>query len=93
MKLLRLLAPLLLCTVTARAANDQFVFVGTQTGVKTSSKGIYVFGLDSETGKMEPLGLAAEAKSPSFLAIAPNKKVLLPCQPVLGRKAGSVATH
>jgi len=88
MKLLRLLAPLLLCTVTARAANDQFVFVGTQTGVKTSSKGIYVFGLDSETGKMEPLGLAAEAKSPSFLAIAPNKKVLFAVSAGVGKEGG-----
>ncbi len=73
---LRLLTTLLFYTVTVHAANDQLVYVGTQTGGKSSSKGIYVYGLDSGTGKVEPMGLAAEAKNPTFLAIAPNKKFL-----------------
>src|SRR5688572_7480435 len=61
------------------AANDQLVYVGTYTGAKNAkveSKGIYVFGFDSKTGKLEPMGLAGETKSPSFLAIAPSKKYL-----------------
>lgn len=91
MKLLRFLAPLLLCTITAHAVGDQFdqfVFVGTQTGAKTSSKGIYVFSLDSETGKMQPLGLAAEAKNPNFLAIAPHKKFLYAVSAGDGKEGG-----
>lgn len=72
----RILAAALLSTITAHAANDQLVYIGTYTNGKSTSKGIYVFGLDSKSGKLEPMGLAAEAKNPSFLAIAPNKKFL-----------------
>lgn len=62
-----------------QAASDQFVYVGTYTNNKNArveSKGIYVFGLDSKTGKLEPMGLAGEATNPSFVAIAPSKKFL-----------------
>lgn len=58
---------------------DQLVYIGTYTNNKKASvesKGIYVFGLDSKTGKLEAKGLAAEAKSPSFLAISPSKRFL-----------------
>ncbi len=76
MKLPRIITALLLSAVSARAASDQLVYVGTYTSGKSTSKGIYVYGLDSKTGEVEPMGLAAESKSPSFLAIAPNKKFL-----------------
>ncbi len=77
MKRLPFLTGLFLLTlVSARAASDQLFYVGTYTIGKSTSKGIYVYGLDSKTGKVEPMGLAAEAKSPSFLAIAPSKKFL-----------------
>lgn len=66
----------LLSVPVLRAASDQLVYVGTYTGGKSSSKGIHVFGLDSRTGAVEPMGLAAETKNPSFLAIAPNGKFL-----------------
>lgn len=61
------------------AAHDQLVYIGTYTGAKNAkveSKGIYVFGFNSESGKLEPMGLAGEVKSPSFLAIAPSRKYL-----------------
>lgn len=63
----------------ARAAHDQLVYVGTYTNSKKAaveSKGIYVFGFDSKTGKLEPKGLAGEAKNPSFVALSKNKKNL-----------------
>jgi 6-phosphogluconolactonase len=50
------------------------VYVGTYTG--GASQGIYAYRLDLESGKCTPLGLAAEVKNPSFLAIHPNKKFL-----------------
>jgi 6-phosphogluconolactonase len=50
------------------------VYVGTYTSPK--SQGIYAYRLDLESGKCTPLGLAAEVKNPSFLAVHPNKKFL-----------------
>jgi 6-phosphogluconolactonase len=88
MNLPRILTALLVSIVTVRAASDQLVYVGTYSGGKSTSKGIYVFGLDSKTGKVEPLGLAAEAKNPSFLAIAPNKKFLYAVSEGDGREGG-----
>ena len=58
------------------AAGDELVYFGTYTNAKSSSKGIYVAEFDSKTGKLGDLSLAAETKSPSFVAIAPSKKYL-----------------
>src|SRR4051812_17663621 len=58
------------------AAGDQFVYFGTYTNGKSASKGIYVAEFDSKTGKLGGLELAAETKSPSFVAIAPSKRFL-----------------
>lgn len=51
-----------------------YLYVGTYTG--QNSKGIYVFRFDAGTGAIEPLGLAAEVASPSFLAVHPNGQFL-----------------
>ena len=48
-------------------------FVGTYTE-KTTSKGIYAFGFDPTTGKLQPQGLAAESPNPSWVAIHPSGK-------------------
>jgi 6-phosphogluconolactonase len=50
------------------------MYVGTYTGPE--SKGIYAYRFDARTGEVTPLGLAGEAKNPSFLAIHPNRKFL-----------------
>ena len=50
------------------------VFIGTYT--KGESKGIYSCRLDSETGGLDELRLAAETPNPSFLALHPNGKFL-----------------
>jgi 6-phosphogluconolactonase len=59
---------------TQAEARSLLVYVGTYTG--GPSQGIYAYRLDLENGKFTPLGLAAEVKNPSFLAIHPNKKFL-----------------
>jgi 6-phosphogluconolactonase len=46
------------------------MYVGTYTGPK--SQGIYVFRFDPVSGAIEPIGLAAEVKNPSFLAVHPD---------------------
>jgi 6-phosphogluconolactonase len=52
----------------ARPAEQKYLlYVGTYTN--HGSKGIYAFRLDSATGKLTSLGLAAETAEPSFLAV------------------------
>src|SRR5262245_2770997 len=52
-----------------------FLYAGTSTN-RSTSKGIYLYRFDSNTGKTEALGLAAESASPSFLAVHPNHRFL-----------------
>jgi 6-phosphogluconolactonase len=47
-----------------------WVYIGTYTGAK--SKGIYVSRLDTSSGKLAAPELAAETRSPSFLALHPT---------------------
>lgn len=69
------LVPSLSADETSKSSTDTcLVYVGTYTGPK--SQGIYAYRLDLASGKCTSLGLAAEAKSPSFVAIHPNRKFL-----------------
>jgi len=61
-----------LTSVSATAAN-YIAYIG--TGGR-ESKGIYAFRFDSTTGKLDPIGLVAEAKRPSFVALHPNGRFL-----------------
>lgn len=55
-------------------ASRSFVFIGTYTG--PHSAGIYRCGFDAATGTLTPPDLAAEVRSPSFLARHPTRPVL-----------------
>lgn len=57
------------------AKKSYLVFVGTYT-TKTASKGIYAFRYDAGSGKLTPVGVAAETQDPSWVAIHPNGKFL-----------------
>ena len=75
-----LLAPLVLLVSTPaparHAAGTRYLaYVGTYT-TKTASKGIYVFRYDASSGKLAPLGVAAETQDPSWVAVHPNGKFL-----------------
>ncbi|MGB8167415.1 MAG: lactonase family protein [Chthoniobacteraceae bacterium] len=61
-------------TASSLAADATF-YLGTYTK-PGKSKGIYVGKLDTDTGKLGPVELAGEAKSPSFVALSPNQKFL-----------------
>jgi 6-phosphogluconolactonase len=55
------------------------LYVGTYTqdnGKDTGSKGIYAFRFKEGSGKLKPLGVAAETINPSFLAAAPDDQFL-----------------
>jgi 6-phosphogluconolactonase len=77
-----------------KASKGEYIaYIGTYTG--KNSKGIYAFRFDASTGKLTPLGLAAEATSPSFLAIHPNRKFLYAAIEVndfKGQKTGAVGS-
>lgn len=71
---------------------ELFVYVGTYTDGE--SKGIYMLRMDPRTGQLSEPTLAVEAKSPSFLAVHPNKRVLYAVNEVSssgGRKGGAVS--
>jgi 6-phosphogluconolactonase len=70
------------------AENDLLVYVGTYT--RETSKGIYAFRFDAASGKLAPLGLAAEIENPSFLAVHPNQRFLYA---VAETDGGSVAAY
>lgn len=74
------------------AAPGRLVYIGTYTG--DSSKGIYAFRFDEGSGALSPVGLVAETKSPSFLAVGPNRKFLYAVNEISsfeGERAGSVS--
>jgi 6-phosphogluconolactonase len=73
-RLFPLLALSALLSANALAADARF-YLGTYTK-PGKSQGIYVGTINTETGKLGPLRLAAEAKNPSFLALAPHGKSL-----------------
>ncbi|HRI13061.1 MAG TPA: lactonase family protein [Verrucomicrobiota bacterium] len=56
------------------SAETYQVYVGTYTGPK--SEGIYSYRFNTDSGTVEPLGLAAKSVSPSFLALSPDGRFL-----------------
>lgn len=76
------------------ATSEYHVYVGTYTDGK--SKGIYLFRLNPETGKLTPEGLAAESPNPSFIAIHPSKKYLYAANELSnydGQNSGAVSSY
>ncbi len=72
----KLLTPFFLFTAALHATP---VFIGTNTGGASASKGIYLADFDPTTGKLSVPELAAEYKSPGFLALHPSKPILYSC--------------
>lgn len=76
MMLLKLIAPFLLLTAALHAVP---VFIGTNTGKASTSKGIYLADFNSVTGRLTEPVLAAEYQNPGFLALHPTKPLLYAC--------------
>ncbi len=55
------------------------VYIGTNTGGNTGSKGIYQADFDPVTGKLSETKLAAEYRNPGFLVQHPTKPILYAC--------------
>jgi 6-phosphogluconolactonase len=61
---------------TSVSPNDTIVYVGTYTGGKTNSQGIYGFKMQTGSPTLVPLGLVAETTSPSYVEIDPDRGLL-----------------
>jgi 6-phosphogluconolactonase len=61
-------------TLAMKKGGKSIVYIGTFRG--DTSKGIYAWRFDSDSGAMDPLGLVAEASRPLFLALHPNRRFL-----------------
>ncbi len=84
--------PIIDATDKPQATINQLVYIGTNTGAK--SHGIYVFKQSAASGKLQPLGLAAAADNPGFLAIGPTLRYLYAVNEIgeyHGKKTGSVS--
>lgn len=79
--------------VTASARVDRVVYIGTYTG--EASKGIYAFRFDDNSGRLTPLGVAAETPSPSFLTASTDGRFVFAVNEVQsfeGKLSGSVTS-
>lgn len=59
-------------------AKDTLVYVGTYTGGRSASKGIYVFRLhsDAQNAVLVPMGVAVESSSPAFLDVDLKRRLV-----------------
>jgi 6-phosphogluconolactonase len=90
--LLIALASSVLTPAAGPAQQKYLVYVGTYTD--HGSKGIYAYRLDSSTGKLASLGLAAEAAEPSFLVVDSSGRFLYAANEILtynGQPTGAVS--
>ena len=62
------------CGSSLAKSKNYILYVGTYTGPQ--SEGIYAYGYDAVSGKLTPLGVAAETSNPSFLAVDSTRKFL-----------------
>jgi 6-phosphogluconolactonase len=72
---------------------DRVLFVGTQTTPGTS-KGIYTYRWNADTGELLEQELAAEVEMPTFLALAPDGRNLFAAneaEDFQGKKSGGVS--
>lgn len=70
---------------------NTYVFVGSYNFNK-DKKGIYVFKLDTLTGKLKKITTVSNVLNPSYLAVSPNGKYIYACTDTKTPNAGSVSS-
>jgi 6-phosphogluconolactonase len=73
-------------------------YVGTDTGAidgSANGKGIYLFEMDSSSGQLSFVKLAAEARNPSWLCLHPSQKYLYAANEIANfeGKSGSITAY
>jgi 6-phosphogluconolactonase len=56
------------------ASHEKLLLVGTQTADPSTSKGIYGYRFNTDTGELTQIGLAVAADNPTFLALDPHER-------------------
>jgi 6-phosphogluconolactonase len=56
------------------SGHEHLLLVGTQTAEPSTSKGIYSYRFNAETGELIQIGLAVEAENPTFLVLGPRER-------------------
>jgi 6-phosphogluconolactonase len=84
-----LTAILVIASAMSASSETLRFYIGTNTR-ENGSRGIYTGLLDTNTGALSGIELAAEATNPSFLALAPNGKTLYAS---LEAKGGAVGAY
>ncbi len=77
-----------------KTAGPLWLYVGTYTGGKSGSEGIYLLELDPQSGKVTNKGAVAKLTNPSFLAIHPGGKFVYAVNEVgdfQGKSTGAVS--
>ncbi len=89
---LLLTAPFAVAVVGQITASGRLVYVGTYTNGQ--SKGIYAFRFDEGAGRLSPIGLVAETRSPSFLVSSRDGRFLFAVNEASNpdRKSGGMVT-
>lgn len=90
MKNLRLWFLLVITTAGKLSAQNTYVFAGSYNWDK-SSKGIYVYQLDTLTGQLQPTLSFSGVANPSFLIVSPDGRFLYACTESKTPNAGSVS--
>jgi 6-phosphogluconolactonase len=107
-RLLRTIVPFLALLVFATCAggasdkkvaavnktDSYFMYVGTYTAEGSTSKGIYGYRFSPGNAQVTPVGLAAQATNPSFLAVHPSHRFLYAVNETgnyKGQKSGAVS--
>src|SRR5262249_22729523 len=75
------------------AERDRLLYIGTYTGGKSKSEGIYIYRMDATTGQLKLSSVVKGIVSPSFLAIDPGRRFLYAVNEsgeFNGRKGGGV---
>ena len=69
--------------------SEELLLVGTQTVAPSTSKGIYGYRFNTETGELTQIGLAVEAENPTFLVIGPREKFVYAVNETIQGKVSS----
>jgi len=92
MKKLQILLIIFLISSTAFAQKPTtYLFIGTYTDAKPDT-GIFVYSLNSKTGKLKRISFVENITNPSYLAVTPNGKYLYACTDTKMPNAGSITS-
>jgi len=89
---LKKLLVMIIALLGMTAYGQEFVFFGSYNGDKTT-EGIFVYQLDTISGKLHKITAVKDVLNPSYLTISPNGKYVYACTDTRVPNAGSVTAY